>query len=238
MAKAKQGVEAAPQESVSEESKKAVAVVRPLGIPANAVPVADCSEGQVMEYGKNGKLAGFNPVSKIAWIIPSLMIAFSMLFSPVQARADMGDEATLGGMNDNGSYRFRVNSSGNLIPGKDSSTNIGASGSEISNAYIDTVNATTVATTTATVTTGANPAPNSTVVVTTGVSNQYTRIHPQYFQLYVYTASTKPASGAKSGTVVMVSNANANSDCGTTGGGSTFAVCVSDGTNWKPLSNA
>lgn len=232
MAKAKQGVEAAPQEAAFEEPKKAVAVVRPIGIPANAVPVADCSEGQVMEYGKNGKLAGFNPVSKIAWIIPSLMIAFSMLFSPVQARADMGDEATLGGFNDDGTYRFRVNSSGNLIPGKDSSTNIGASGSEIANISADSIDATDDVT----ATTGTTVGLREGLVADTGVDAQYSRIHPLYLQMYVMQASLRPASaGPRAGTVVMISNANNTSDCGTAGGGSTFVVCVSSGSAWRAL---
>jgi hypothetical protein len=86
--------------------------------------------------------------------------------------------------------------------------------------------------------TGTTPGTNN-ITVTTGVSNQYTKIKAQYTELYVYTASTKPASGAKAGTVVTVSNANNYGDCGTAGGGSTFVVCVSDGTNWKTLrSNA
>ncbi len=136
MAKAKQGVEAAPQEAVSEEPKKAVAVIRPIGVPAEAVPVADCSEDQVMEYEKKGKLAGFNPLSKIAWVIPALLLAFSVIVSPSQARADLGDEATIGGQNDDGSYRWRVNSSGNLIPGKTASSDIGSSDNKVNAAYL------------------------------------------------------------------------------------------------------
>lgn len=51
------------------------------------------------------------------------------------------------------------------------------------------------------------------------------------------TASTaRPASGATKGTIVAINDSNAVANCGAAGtGGTTFAICYSDGTNWKLL---
>ncbi len=46
----------------------------------------------------------------------SLFLLIALLFIFSCAYADMGDEATLGGLDSSGNYRFRVNSSGTLIP--------------------------------------------------------------------------------------------------------------------------
>lgn len=43
-----------------------------------------------------------------------IFAALLLVFAPI-ARADMSDEATLGGQDSSGNYRFRVNSSGNLV---------------------------------------------------------------------------------------------------------------------------
>ncbi len=53
--------------------------------------------------------------------------------------ADMGDEATLGGLDSDGYYRWRVNSSGHLIPGTDNSYNIGGSSNQVKNIYYNGV---------------------------------------------------------------------------------------------------
>lgn len=63
----------------------------------------------------------------------------------------------------------------------------------------------------------------------------YQKIQYQYFLLYAYTASNRPASGAPAGAIVSVKNANSQADCGITGGGAVYVVCSSDGTNWKSL---
>lgn len=96
-----------------------------------------------------------------------------------------------------------------------------------------TINGTTIGATspaaggfTSVTVTGTNPPIGTT---------QYSKILPQYTILYAWTASAKPASGAPAGAVLAVSNANNQADCGATGGGTTFVVCVSDGTNWKSL---
>lgn len=87
-----------------------------------------------------------------------------------------------------------------------------------------------------TVRTGSSPVLADGLFITTGISNQYTRIHPQYMQMYVRQASLRGASGGlKAGTVMAIGNANNSSDCGLAGGGSTFVVCVTDGSAWRVL---
>jgi hypothetical protein len=51
--------------------------------------------------------------------------------------ADIGDEATLGGRDSSGNYRWRVDSSGNLIPGDDNTYNLGSSTYTVKNVYLD-----------------------------------------------------------------------------------------------------
>jgi len=55
----------------------------------------------------------------------------------------------------------------------------------------------------------------------------------QYAQLPYYAPSSRPASGATRGSMISKGGANAQ-DCGTAAG-TTFVVCVSDGSNWKAL---
>ena len=69
-----------------------------------------------------------------------------------------------------------------------------------------------------------------------GLQQQYTTpVTGQYFQLYVYDAQFSPASGAPAGSVKLLRNTANASSCHNSAGGSTFVVCVSDGTNWKSL---
>jgi len=76
---------------------------------------------------------------------------------------------------------------------------------------------------------------------TTAVAGTFTTltgtdiISTHYLQLYVTTSAFRPASGATAGSMLALSNANGVNDCGNAGGGSTFNVCVSDGTNWLDL---
>ena len=51
--------------------------------------------------------------------------------------------------------------------------------------------------------------------------------------LVTYTYATRPASGAPAGSLIAISDAANAGSCGTASGGSSFNVCVSDGTNWK-----
>lgn len=67
-------------------------------------------------------------------------------------------------------------------------------------------------------------------------SQQYTRISGLYLGLYTSSATQRPASGAPAGSVVAVTTANNLGDCGAAGGGTTYVVCSSDGTNWRTLS--
>lgn len=134
MAKVKQDAEAVA-ETPLQEQKKGQSIVRPTGIPANAVPVEACSDEQLADFTQKNKLVGFSPLRKLAWIIPSLLIAFSLIFSPAQARADFGDEATIGGEDSAGVYRWRVDSSGNLIPGTTATKDIGSSSKNVKSIY-------------------------------------------------------------------------------------------------------
>lgn len=50
---------------------------------------------------------------------------------------------------------------------------------------------------------------------------------------YYATSAARPASGAARGSVIGKNGVNAG-DCGASTG-AVYVVCVSDGTNWKPL---
>ncbi len=68
------------------------------------------------------------------------------------------------------------------------------------------------------------------VEVTTLYSTQYVQLP------YVDATGGRPASGAKAGAMITIYNAQDANDCGATSvTGTTFVVCVSDGTNWKAL---
>lgn len=60
-------------------------------------------------------------------------------------------------------------------------------------------------------------------------------IAAQYIKTQYYIDSTRPASGAPVGSVIVKGGAANRGDCGVVAGGSSFAVCISDGTNWIPL---
>lgn len=57
----------------------------------------------------------------------------------------------------------------------------------------------------------------------------------QYIKTQYYIDSTRPASGAPVGSIIVKGGAANRGDCGVVAGGSAFAVCISDGTNWIPL---
>lgn len=58
-------------------------------------------------------------------------------------------------------------------------------------------------------------------------------ISTHYLQMYSFGfASTRVASGAPAGSTIAIEDAAAIHDCGVTGGGSLFVICISDGTNW------
>ena len=57
------------------------------------------------------------------------------------------------------------------------------------------------------------------------------------FKLNGTVSTSRPASGATAGSIVAITNAN-GTNCGSTaagGVGTTYVVCVSDGTNWIAL---
>lgn len=49
-----------------------------------------------------------------------------------------------------------------------------------------------------------------------------------------YSRLTRPASGAKAGSMLIHGGAT-NEDCGNLGDGTVISVCYSDGSNWVPL---
>lgn len=59
----------------------------------------------------------------------------------------------------------------------------------------------------------------------------------QYIKTQYYIDSTRPASGAPAGTIIVKGGSTNRGDCGVVAGGTQFAVCVSDGTNWLPVSD-
>lgn len=73
-------------------------------------------------------------------------------------------------------------------------------------------------------------------IVDAAISSQYTILNSQYIQLYAIQASARPASGVGVGSIVVIANANNTGDCGTAGGGSSYAVCFSSGASWRNLS--
>lgn len=62
-------------------------------------------------------------------------------------------------------------------------------------------------------------------------------IATQYVKTMYYTDETRPASGAPAGTVIAKGSAANRGDCGVVAGGTSFAACMSDGTNWISITN-
>lgn len=99
-----------------------------------------------------------------------------------------------------------------------------------------TINGTTIgATTSAPGTFQTQVAVNQYASSASATVTTYQRIMYQYFLLYAYQASNRPASGAPAGAMIAIRNNNNIGDCGVAGGGTSYTVCSSDGTNWKPL---
>lgn len=144
-------------------------------------------------------------------IVKKAVLALAILFAVQQAGfaaianddiANMVDFAKTAG--------WSVDASGDLVPAADSAMDIGASGNEVDNIYVDDVIVTTV---------------TSTDLVAT-----------QYVRLAYFSKLTRPASGAPVGSTITMRGSNVD-DCGAvnTGANTVFVVCVSDGTNWKSL---
>ena len=70
----------------------------------------------------------------LSGLLLSLAIFFLTFFS--LAYADFGDYATLGGKDDSGEYHWRVNSSGNIIPGTTAQNSIGDSSHKVKDMYM------------------------------------------------------------------------------------------------------
>lgn len=62
-------------------------------------------------------------------------IALSLAILVVPAFADSTDKATLGGQDSNGYYHWRVDSSGNFIPGADNANSIGDASHQVETLY-------------------------------------------------------------------------------------------------------
>lgn len=142
-------------------------------------------------------------------IVKKAVLALALLFAVQQVGfaaianddiANMVDFAKTAG--------WSVDASGDLVPAADSAMDIGASGNEVDNIYVDDVIATTM---------------TSTDLVAT-----------QYVRLAYFSKVSRPASGATIGSMISMRGANVD-DCGIAGSGTVFVVCVSDGTSWKSL---
>ena len=106
---------------VAAEPAPAVAV--PPGMNPRARYIALTPE-QATNYQNQGKLAGFDEVKKMGWVIPVLMLlAFSALWtSPAFARAcNHNDEGCIGNM------RVSVENDGDLVPTENSAYDLGTS---------------------------------------------------------------------------------------------------------------
>lgn len=89
------------------------------------------------EDGNPTRIQKYVAIMKVA--VMALFIALGLSGSGMAA-VDSSDEAVLGGGSTNG--RWRVTSSGHLLPATDSTFNIGASGTEVLNLYVDNLNIT------------------------------------------------------------------------------------------------
>jgi len=67
------------------------------------------------------------------------LIAMFLLLSCSLAYADFGDEATLGGQDSSGNYRWRVTSDGDLIPGTTAVNDIGTTSAAVNEVHATTL---------------------------------------------------------------------------------------------------
>ena len=103
---AKKGVE-------STEEEKAVEVPltgeRPSSLPRDARQIKANAE-EVKMYQTKGKLVGYDEVKGTAWVIPALLLVFSLLFSSPAMTAEMTDEGVLG------NNRWSIQNDGDFVP--------------------------------------------------------------------------------------------------------------------------
>lgn len=169
------------------------------------------------------------PITKFL-VIVKIALFMALILIPGRVFAASDDIVDLSGFDQ--TTGFKVDASGDLVPVTTNVNDIGESAKIIKTIYAGIISAVTQTITTLTATTVISAqidAQSPTVV------SQYSRIFPMYLQMYVWSASLRPASGLTAGRVVMINNATNSGDCGTAGGGSTFVVCASDGTLWKSL---
>lgn len=92
-------------------------------LPSKVKKVENVTDEQVQDFQNKKKLFGHDPVKKIAYIIPAILIALGMLFSPVsEARDTTTDKAVLG----DSSTGWAVQSDGDLVPNTTNSYDIGS----------------------------------------------------------------------------------------------------------------
>ena len=189
----------------------------PPGIPRKAYQVK-ATDDEVKMYQSKGKLVGYNEKTKLAWIIPALIMLFG---SVAFADTDGTEESVMG------NRRWKITSSGNLEPVTDSAVKIGASGAEVSQIYVDTLTTAVVATT------GNNTLGDT--AATSSTSGDKTTIVGSLYIPYL-SKTAKPASGLAEGTIILTKGLRRD-DCGhgTAGNSNVYTVCFSDGTNWIPL---
>lgn len=137
------------QASGPAETQAAVVVEVPAGLSSKARQV-DMTPEKAKEYQDKGKLAGYDETKGRGWIIPAILLAFSLLFGgqavAAEARAAT-DTATMG------NEQWYVQTDGDIIPSSDSTYDLGATGNEIAAIYADTA---TIGAMTLTTWTGAN----------------------------------------------------------------------------------
>lgn len=160
--------------------------------------------------GKGKPSVSFTAIMRLAI---ALFLAVSVATPSFAAKAS-DDEAVLGGGSTDG--RWIVNSSGHFVPVATNTLDIGTA-----SIIVRTIYAGIISITTATI---------GTLTATVSVTAPLV-IATQYNQLPYFSKLTRPASGATQGSMILLGSTSAT-DCGTAGEGTTFAVCVSNGTNW------
>lgn len=164
-------------------------------------------------------------LKKFSFLLAILLFVFSFAYAET-----MSDEATIGGRDTSGNYRWRVDSSGNLLPGATASYDIGDGTHYVDNAYITTNNVGTETITTANITTGNITTGNITTanLTTTNIAGNIlpTTSHTRNIGSATYEISGIYADGA---TVDSLVAGTADIDAGTVDGATIGANSASSG---------
>jgi hypothetical protein len=183
-------------------------------------------------------------MKKVFLIALALMFALSSIsFASVQLYQDSEEKGHINKLNcSNGLTCTKVGDQVNIVTNSSGSVGAITSGT-ISGAAINssTVGATTRATGafTTLAANGATTLTNTLAVSGTTALNGAVAIASgaaslSGFRVTAISSAARPASGATAGTIITMTNTSSSTDCGVVGGTS-FVVCISDGTNWKAL---